>query len=242
MPNFKITLSYLGTNFHGWQIQPEDRTVQGELNIRLRKLFGCEIRTVGASRTDARVHAVGQVASAVLPDKYEPEDLRHRLNDMLPDDIAIRKIEIVPDSFSARHSAKGKRYEYRILFEKDPHLSSTTLWIKSKPDLKTLTKTENLFLGTHDFSAFTRLESLPENSLCNIFSAKWLEHCDGLIFSVRGDRFLHTMIRGIVGASIDCARGRFTIENLKEMIDNGKRLYDYKVVEAKGLWLMEVFY
>lgn len=242
MPNFKITIAYKGTHFHGWQIQPSDRTVQGELNAQLRKLFDQEIKTIGASRTDAGVHALGQVASAVLPLKYDPEDLRNRLNDMLPDDISIVGIEPVQEEFSARYSARCKRYDYLVIFEKDPMKMDFALWIKSKPDIEILEKTAKLFLGKHDFSAFTRLESLPEDPRCEISEARWSERENGLTFSIVGDRFLHTMVRSIVGASLDCARGRFSIKDLEEMIDTGKRLYDYKVVEPKGLWLMQVYY
>ena len=242
MPNWKLTIAYDGTNYHGWQIQPDVRTVQGELNRRLRELFAMEIQTVGASRTDAGVHSIGQVMSVELPERFSCDDLERRLNLMLPNDISIRNIEIVPDGFSARYSAAGKRYEYRIIFEKDPHLRHAALWLHNKPNLKVLNDLAKYVLGEHDFSAFARLQSLPESPICKISRTEWVESERGTDFVIEGNRFLHTMVRSLVGAMLDCERGRFSPGQFAEMIETGERKYDYKVADAKGLWLVDVFY
>ena len=242
MQNWKLTIAYDGANFHGWQIQPKDRTVQGELNKVLRKLFGIEPKTVGASRTDVGVHALEQVASVILPEKFEPDNFRFRLNEMLPEDVSVKKIEPVEAIFSARFNAKGKRYEYRIIFEKEPHLRNSSLWLNKKLDLDLLNSISKTFPGEHDFSAFTQIRETPENPKCVVFRSEWLASENGITYCIEGNRFLYTMVRSVVGAQLDCARGRFSPEQLREMRDSGKRLYDYKVAGPKGLWLIEVFY
>jgi tRNA pseudouridine38-40 synthase len=242
MRNWKITISYDGYNFHGWQIQPDIRTVQGELNKVLQKIYGFEPKTIGASRTDAGVHAIGQVASVFLSDKFEAEDLAYRLNEMLPDDIAVKKIEPVGDDFSARYSAKKKFYEYRIISEKTPQIMNSTLWIEKKQDIVLLNSIASGFIGEHVFTAFTQIKELPEDPKCEVFRSEWRSDENGIIYCIEGNRFLYTMVRSIVGAQLDCARGRFSVEQLRQMLDEGKRLNDYKVAPAKGLCLIEVFY
>ena len=242
MPNWKMIISYDGSEYHGWQVQPGVRTVQGELNYVLKKLFDMPVRTVGASRTDAGVHALMQVANVELPDRFEVEDLRRRMNLMLPDDVAVGRIEKVADDFSARYSAIGKRYEYRIIFSKDPHRRNGALLLHRLPDIDILNRTAGYLIGEHDFTAFAKLQSIPENPACKIAEARWVQLVDGLNFVIEGNRFLHQMVRSLVGAMLDCARGRFSPEQFKDMVESGKRIYDYKVVGAKGLWLVEVIY
>jgi len=242
VPNWKLTIAYDGTEYHGWQVQPQQRTVQGELNDVLEKLFGKRIKTVGASRTDAGVHATGQVVSVKLPRKYETIELHRRMNLMLPDTIAVHKIEEAADDFSARYSARGKRYEYRITFEKNPHKRNTALWLMRRPDLDFLQRLSELISGEHNFTGFAKLQSVPEHPMCTIYNAQWLPTGNGTVFVIEGNRFLHTMVRSIVGAMLDCERGRFSTEQFAEMLESGKRKYEHKVANAKGLWLVEVFY
>ena len=242
MPNWKLTISYDGTNYHGWQVQPDESTVQGTIQDMLGLLFDRPIKITGASRTDAGVHALGQVANVDLPDKFETADLKFRLNRMLPGDIAIKKIKKVADDFSARFSAKGKLYEYKIIDHKDPLLRDFALNIERELDFEKLNGLASHIIGRHDFSAFSIKKSIPDNAFCEIFAAEWKKTDEIVVFSVRGNRFLHEMIRALVGAMLDCERGRFEPSGFADMIDSGRRQFDYKVADPRGLFLVELFY
>ncbi|HHS49975.1 MAG TPA: tRNA pseudouridine(38-40) synthase TruA [candidate division Zixibacteria bacterium] len=241
MPNFKLTISYDGTDFCGWQVQPKDRTVQGEIEACLGRLYDREISITGAGRTDAGVHAIGQVASVTLPDKFDNHDLMYRMNSILPDDVAITSLERVADDFSARFSAVGKIYEYSIVRRKTPRLRNFALLAEHEFDMSRLHETAEAIIGVHDFSAFAVKKSLPENPTCNIFSARWREG-DILRFTVEGNRFLHQMIRGLVGAMLDCSRGKFSAFQFAELLQSGERSVPFAVSPPHGLCLIEVKY
>lgn len=237
-----MKISFDGTNFFGWQIQPEFRTVQGEIEAAISSIFDRKVSVNGSSRTDTGVHALGMIAHADFPERYESEDLRYRLNAVLPLDIAIVEITPSPDDFHARFWAKGKRYEYRLVFEKIPHLRNYTHRIDRKPDIGALNALCRDIIGDHDFTAFARIKSVPDNPKCSIRRAEWFDNDYGMAFVIDGDRFLHTMVRSIVGAMLDCERGLFAPDQFAEMLETGIRKYNYAVAPGCGLWLVEVFY
>ncbi|MCK5832355.1 tRNA pseudouridine(38-40) synthase TruA [bacterium] len=242
MLNYSFTISYDGSCFSGWQIQPDRRTVQGEIEKCLTQLFDIPVTITGAGRTDAGVHAMAQVANTKLPDRFECEDLRYRMNRMLAADIAIKGISVVADGFSARFSAKSKVYEYRIIFSKEPIARNFTLQLDYKPDIVKLNELAGCILGIHDFSPFAVKKSIPDNPKCEIFGAVWSER-EGLFqFSIEGNRFLHQMVRALVGAMIDCERGRFPDKIFAEMIDIGEKLAAFKVAPPHALFMHEVKY
>ncbi len=232
--------------FYGWQVQPHENTVQGEIEKALSTLFNKEVSVTGSSRTDAGVHALGMVAHADISDKFELFDLQYKLNAILPEDIAVREITEVPDDFHARYSATGKRYEYRIIFDKRPELRFYTHRI-TKPDFLPMVQMvlEDLtgrIVGKNDFSAFARKAELPDNPECEITSARWTIDDAGMVFAIEGNRFLWTMVRSLVGAMIDCINGKFSPGQFGQMLRTGERKYAYQVAPGKGLWLVEVFY
>ncbi len=236
-----MTIAFDGTDFCGWQVQSGERTVQGEVQRVLSTISDKLVKVTGSSRTDSGVHAIGMVANAYLND-FTPDDLKYRLNSMLPGDIAIRKIERVAEDFHARYSASGKRYEYRIIFDKNPHRRNYALLLYKKPKIEILQRAARFIKGEHDFTAFARLKELPDTPNCRITRAEWFESEREFKFAIEGNRFLYTMVRSLVGAMLDCARGRFGIGQFSEMIESGARLHDYRVAPAHGLWLIEVFY
>ncbi len=242
MQNWKLTIAYDGTRFSGWQIQAAGRTVQGEIEACLSTIFDSPISITGAGRTDAGVHALGQVANARFPERYSPEELRFRLNRMLDGDLSIELIEPVEPDFSARFSATSKVYQYRIVSRKIPHLRDFALNIERALDLDVLSEAASLLVGTHDFSAFAVKKSLPERPLCNILRAEWSSEGEIVNLTIEGNRFLHQMIRGLVGAQLDLERGQFTIADFEGMIQAGQRLEDFTVVPPHGLFLMRVIY
>jgi len=242
MQNFKFTIAYKGTKFHGWQIQPEDITVQGFLNQALGQLFNIKIKTTGASRTDTGVHAHRQIANCQLPHKYDSEDLTYRLNCLLPPDISIVQTEIVREDFSARFSATKKLYHYQLIHEKDPFNQEFASHIHFRPSIELLNDLSSMIQGKHNFSAFAKTESLPENPLCEIYNCRWEISEIGPFFAIEGNRFLHNMVRCLVGAMLDCSLGRFSLEDFHEMLQSGEKKFRYKVAEAKGLHLMRIYY
>jgi len=242
----RMKISFDGTTYCGWQIQPDCKTVQGEIEKAFSTLFNQPMSVTGSSRTDAGVHALGMVAHTDISDKFELGDLEYKLNAILPEDIAVREIAEVPDDFHARYSARGKRYEYRIIFDKRPEFRNSAHRIP-KPEFlpivqMVLDDLAGRIIGVHDFSAFARKSEIPDNPECQITLAKWNIDETGMVFAIEGNRFLHTMVRSLVGAQLDCIRGRFSPGQFGEMVRTGERKYPYEVAPGKGLRLIEVFY
>ena len=244
-----LKLCYDGTNYYGWQKQPDVPTVQGVLEENLRKLFSFRsLRTVGASRTDRGVHAEGQVASFAAPMKYEADDLAKRLNKMLPDDIAVVESRVSSGRFNARFDAKAKLYRYTILLQKNPLLMRYGWWLKSLKSssisslLEALNEMARNITGSHDFSAFSVVRDLPENPLCDIYDARWEVVDSTLRFEIRGNRFLHKMVRSLVGGMVDALLGKLDADEFTLMINTGKRTAEYITAPSRGLTLVEVEY
>jgi tRNA pseudouridine38-40 synthase len=241
---FKLTISYDGTRYYGWQKQLAVPTIQRKLERALEKLFGQKIKTAGASRTDRGVHACGQVVSFDATDRFEPQALQSKLNAILPDDIAVVSAETVDPLFNARFDSRGKTYLYRILLSKNP-MKSRFGWYPYKnlaDKLIILNEIAALFIGVHNFSAFSIKKELPDDPTCDIRRAFWKIDDDELVLTIAGDRFLQRMIRLIVGASYDCAFNRFEPAIITQMLDSGSRRLEYKCAPAHGLTLKEVYY
>ena len=240
-----LRISYDGTNYFGWQKQPNVLTVQTVLEEALNKLFGTSIKTAGASRTDCGVHAEEQVVSFAAQRRYEPDDLPHRLNKMLPDDISVIRADVTDKKFSARFDSKAKIYRYEILLTKNPLRMRYGWWCRklSENSLPILNDAASLIIGTHDFSAFSILQDLPEEPLCNIIRAEWkLVDSNASHFFIEGNRFLHKMVRSLVGAMIDIATGHISIDDFKTMLDEGRRVREFRNAPANGLTLVKVRY
>lgn len=241
-----MKISFDGTDFSGWQVQPDERTVQGEIEKALSTLFDRSISITGSSRTDSGVHALGMVAHADISDKFKLPDLEYKLNAILPEDIAVRDLAIVDDDFHARYSATGKLYEYRIIFKKRPELRLYTHRFPEPnflPVVKmVLDDLAGRIVGKHDFSAFARKADSEDNPECEITSAHWTIDEVGMTFAIEGNRFLWTMVRSLVGAMLDCINGKFSPGQFGQMLRTGERKYAYQVAPGKGLWLVQVYY
>jgi tRNA pseudouridine38-40 synthase len=242
MRNIKLLIEYDGTNFVGWQIQPNGRSVQGEIKKAIKEITGEDVNLIGASRTDAGVHARGQVANFKTNSKIPTENLKKALNSILPDDITIISAEDVPQSFHSRYSALEKTYRYFITTKKVAIGRNYIWFVKYKIDFEKLQECANLIQGKHDFEVFSKKGSNTRNFICDVKEAKWESENDKFIFKITADRFLYGMVRGLVGAMIDVARGRIEIETFKKMLFEKFNQVEIMHAPGCGLFLEEVKY
>jgi tRNA pseudouridine38-40 synthase len=270
---WKLTISYDGTEFRGWQVQPGERTVQGELQAALGRICGESPLPQGSGRTDAGVHALGQVASFTLAAPIPAENLQRALNRTLPPSIRILETRTVRSTFHARHSAVAKTYEYRVYREAicPPILARYVLACSWPMDVATLERSAQFFIGEHDFLSFAatdpdlsnhlnpeelELRPLPRDgfqtkaprpaTVRTIFSSHWEERPtpDGnlLVYRVRGNGFLHHMVRNLVGTMLDVGRGRLRADCIPEILAARSRAAAGPTAPARGLFLHSVEY
>ena len=240
--NVRLLIEYDGTHYHGWQIQPDQRTVQGEIQARLNQLFGGPIILTGSGRTDAGVHALGQVANFTAKNNISDERLYQALNSMLPPDIAIKKVDTVPPEFHARFDAVRRFYIYRISFDKRPIGRQYTWQLWHTLDLDTLNRTAQYLLGRHDFTSFCVTAHEKENRICEIYDSHWLEDEKGLVYHISGNRFLRAMVRSIVGTIVEIGRGVRPPEIIPEILAAKNRQRAGESAPASGLFLKKVVY
>ncbi|MEO0215565.1 MAG: tRNA pseudouridine(38-40) synthase TruA [candidate division WOR-3 bacterium] len=251
MRNFKLTIEYEGTDFFGWQYQPNKRTVQGEIESALKRITKENIRVIGAGRTDQGVHALGQVANFKTESEIKPENLKDALNSLIADDVYIKEIIEVPLDFNARSSAKSKIYQYNIMRKYSP-LQRRYFWlVEYTLNLGEMKRAIRYFIGEHDFKNLSvsdrsenKLSQIDGNNrkstLCMIYNISITEAGSQLMINIEGNRFLRKMVRGIVGVLIDIGRGRFKSEDVYEIYEGKiKNLY---FAPPHGLYLVEVRY
>jgi tRNA pseudouridine38-40 synthase len=239
-----LFLSYKGTNFHGWQIQPDAVTVQKTLDSSLSLVLGEEIATTGAGRTDAGVHALVFCAhfDSEKQDLCSDKKLIFKLNRLLPPDIAIKSIrKVTPDS-NARYSAISRTYQYYVSRIKDPFSDSSSWFIHGNIDIESMNKACSVLMRHSDFTSFSRLHSDTKTNICRIYSSEWIENGDRLVFTIRADRFLRNMVRAIVGTMIDIGFGKSDIDEFESIILAMDRCRAGKSAPAKGLFLTDIEY
>jgi tRNA pseudouridine38-40 synthase len=248
--NFKLTLQYDGTDFHGWQIQGELRTVQGELKRALSLIDGREVVVHGSGRTDAGVHAEGQVASVEIRRDITPEKLRAAINANVGADLCVMETQIVPDDFHARFSARGKTYLYRIINGK----VTSPFWLRYAHqearalDIDAMRRCAELFLGEHDWTAFSSAQSDAESRVRTINRSEVMERYDGrararmIEISMSADGFLRYMVRSIAGTLMAVGRGEMNDVKVRQAIESGDRSLVGATAPACGLTLVSVDY
>lgn len=259
---FKLTLAYDGTGFHGWQVQPGLATIQGELQAALGRVTRESPLPQGSGRTDTGVHALAQVASFQLAAPIPPENLLRALNRTLPPAIRVMDSQVVPASFHARHSAVSKCYEYRVFRGEvcPPWVYPYVYSYSKRLDFDTLVVAAEVFLGEHDFTSFTaadpdlttREDSSAEGNdstatnirtvLCSAWERRESDAGELWIYRVRGNGFLHHMVRNLVGSMIDAGRGFTTVDRLKEILEARSRSEAGPTAPASGLFLTSVEY
>ncbi len=248
--NYKFLIQYDGTDFHGWQIQDNQRTVQGELERVLSSIEDADVSVAGSGRTDAGVHAEGQVATAKISRNFTPDKLRVAINGNLWRDVRILSVERADDDFHARFSAKGKTYIYRVI--NAPVISpfwSRYAYHEHRPlDVSKMNEAARLFLGEHDWTAFSAASSESENKVRTIseFSveSEWDERAKSSLikFRISGNGFLRYMVRSIVGTMLEVGRGEKDFDTIQTAIINGDRNLAGKTAPPQGLTLLKVDY
>ena len=241
----RLDLSYDGTNFSGWGIQPDRRTVQQTVEEAISTVTQLKAETIVAGRTDAGVHATGQVIHVDIPESIELDDLAYKLNRILDEDIRINQITIAPPAFHARFSALRRYYEYRILDENKviPPLArfNTEPWYRPL-DLDLMNKASALLLGTHDYAAFCKFRE-GATTIRTLETYSWRRDNQGvLIADVVADAFCYSMVRNLVGAIVCVADGRKDASWISTLLENRERVSDSMVFPGRGLTLYKVDY
>ena len=244
MRNLKLTLAYDGTPFHGWQIQADLPTIQGELQRALEQILNHAVTSHGSGRTDAGVHAHGQVANFQTDRSIDTDALLAGLNGLLPAEIRILSVEEVPLDFHARLSARAKTYEYHLwrLSVVPPFQHRYVAAVGYFLDTDALDRATQEFCGTHDFTSFCAASTDKVNRVRTVYEAAWERSDQEWVLSIRADGFLQYMVRTIVGTLIQVGRGRIPAEHVPRIIAAKDRAKAGSSAPAQGLHLVRVDY
>ncbi|MDH3205038.1 MAG: tRNA pseudouridine(38-40) synthase TruA [Gemmatimonadota bacterium] len=240
-----LTVQYDGAAFHGWQVQPDQRTVQGVLEDVLSRLGNRPCTVLGSGRTDTGVHATGQVAAVDMPPTWTPASLHRSLTAVLPPDLWVESVRAVPPDFHPRYDALARTYEYRIgsTPEAASPFYSRWCWALSEPvDGGLLDASAALLPGTHSFLAFAKAGQPERGDMCTVREAKWSEWSHGTRMTITADRYLHHMVRYLVGTMVDIGRGRRPLTELPRLLENDPELTTSPPAPPQGLFLSRVEY
>jgi tRNA pseudouridine38-40 synthase len=244
MATFKLTIEYDGTAYAGWQRQPDQPTIQAAVEVALRRVTQTYTPVIGAGRTDAGVHALGQVASFRTDRTMSAEEWVRALNALLPADISVRSVEPAADDFHARYSARGKLYEYRTLNRAERSaLDHHRAWHIRKPlDTAAMREGAGLLAGRHDFSSFQGSPTDNENPICDLRRLEIKQEQALLRIEAQADRFLKQMVRAIVGTLVEVGQGKRSPKSVKEILEARDRRAAGMTAPAHGLYLVRVDY
>lgn len=244
MQRYFIYLSYDGTNYNGWQIQPNGITIQQKLVEALSVMLQEQIEVVGAGRTDAKVHAQCMVAHFdTFKESLDVELLVHKLNCFLPQDIAVHKIVKVSNEAHARFSATARKYHYYITFRKSPFKRDFAWQVPKKPDLRLMNEAASLLMTYSDFTSFSKVHTDAKTKICTVTEAKWEVVDENMWrFTIQADRFLRNMVRAIVGTLLEVGYGKRSVADFVQIIENKNRGAAGASVPGHGLFLVEVEY
>ncbi len=244
MRRFKLILEYEGTAYHGWQVQPGLPTIQGVLQATLSRIAGVPVEVTGAGRTDAGVHALGQVASFAADLRLDPLTLRKALNATLPGDIVVCRVEEAPPDFDARRSARSKNYRYTLLRRdyRSAWLGRHSLYVPYPLDVEAMAEAARALIGTHDFSAFRAGTCTAATPVRTVLDASWRAAGDLLHFEITANAFLQHMIRIILGTLLEVGRGKRTPSEVAMILASRERRCAGNTALPHGLCLVEVHY
>jgi tRNA pseudouridine38-40 synthase len=259
--NLKVTLSYDGAEFSGWQVQPDAVTVQGTLASAIGRITGEKVLPQGSGRTDAGVHALAQVMTFVTESSVPTENFLKALNDILPAAVRVLKVTEAPPQFHARHSARAKTYRYRIYREAIcPPFLARYVWHYPYPlDEQAMIRSASLVVGEHDFTSFAAVDPErrtnheatrmgdetdpgPVSNVRTIFSSAWERAGEEFVYTVRGSGFLHHMVRNLVGTFVLVGKGTLPVEDVTRILEARSRSAAGPTAPASGLYLVEVEY
>ena len=242
MFNYKLLIQYDGTRYSGWQIQDNAITIQEVISDSINQILQEKINLIGSGRTDAGVHALGQVANFKTEKTLDISRFKYSLNSVLPDDISIDKIELVDENFHSRFSAKLRSYIYLISMKKSPFYNRYCYTSFQELNLEHLNILSAEFLGNQDFTSFCKINTEVQNKFCEVFEARWRRHKNFYIFYIEANRFLYGMVRAIVGSILKANQTGNGIEYLKNILFQQDRTAAADSVPANGLFLNKVKY
>ena len=268
MRNIALLLEYDGTAYGGWQVQKNAESIQGTIEDTLSRLLQEKVKLVGAGRTDAGVHARGQVANFHTQSDWTPAKVMYALNGTLPEDIAIRAAAEVPDGFHARYSAIARRYSYRVVSGKTAIARTYSAFFPFELSVDAMNIAASGLLGEKNFRSFSKYADEQRSFICNVTRAEWTSEGERrkekgerrkgkgerstdfsllsprscLLFEIEANRFLHGMVRAIVGTLIDVGRGKLSVDAFKKIIESRDRKAASMSAPARGLFLEEVEY
>ncbi len=243
MPRFKVTVEYDGTRYSGWQVQKNARTVQGELHSALAKVFGSTgFEFYGSGRTDAGVHALGQVAHLDVQTVLGPEIIRLKTNDVLPPDVNIIEVEKAAPAFHARHDAKARSYLYQIARRRTAFGKRYVWWVKDRLDPGLMRSAAGAFDGMKDFRSFTDDDPEEKSTLVFVEEVRIGEADDLILLRVCGSHFLWKLVRRLVGVIVEAGRGRLAPEEIPRLFSTGSGIPAKLTAPPSGLFLEKVYY
>ena len=243
MPRFKLTIEYSGTRYSGWQIQKNARTVQGEIDRAVREATGeHDIELYGSGRTDAGVHAMAQVAHLDVQSTMAPETLRRRINDALPSDINVLRVDKVRHKFHARHDAVARSYIYQLSRRRTAFAKSFVWWVKEDLDLTRMREVARQFVGHHDFQSFSDDDPDEKSTEVLLESLEIYEDGDLILIHVEGSHFIWKMVRRIVGVLVEVGRGGMTPAEAAALLTQSSDAPARLTAPASGLFLERVYY
>lgn len=245
MKNVKIIIEYDGTDYHGWQCQANLPTVQKTIEDAIQKITREDVKITGSGRTDAGVHAIGQVANFFIETQMDTDTLRKALNSTLPRDISIIKTQKVPDGFHAQFSSRSKVYEYRIFNRPHPPaLQRNRVWhIQEKLDTKKMREAAAYLEGTHDFSVFATADITVKTTVRTVKRVHVRKTREGIIsVEIEADGFLKRMVRMITGTLVETGRGKLSPEGFAQILAEGQKTKNVFTAPPGGLFLKKVIY
>lgn len=242
MNRYALFISFKGTNFHGWQVQDNAKSIQEEIQLALKTLLQNDIEITGAGRTDTGVHATEMVAHFDAPRIEDVNLFLHKLNGILDEDIAVFDLREAVADFHARFDATSRTYHYQVNFNKDPFVKEFSYHLKSQPDVEKMNLAAEKLLGKKDFSCFSKAHTQTHTNDCEITTAKWQMNEGVVAFEITANRFLRNMVRAIVGTLLEVGEGKRTVESISELIASKDRSKAGTSVPAKGLFLSQIEY
>lgn len=245
MPNYRLTIQYDGGRYKGWQkLGNTENTIQGKLERVLREMVGEDIEIIGCSRTDAGVHAFGQIANFHTGRHFSEAEVMEYFNRYLPDDISVLAVDIVSDRFHSRYNAKSKTYLYRIWNKEysHPFMRKYSMHVAEKLDIDNMLKAGNYFIGEHDFTAYSNAKSKKKSMVRRVISIDIKEEEGFVDIRICGDGFLYNMVRKIVGTLTSVGLGELKAKDIPEIIEVGIRKETGRMAEAWGLYLEKIEY
>ena len=242
MNNYKLLIQYDGTNYAGWQIQNNAVTIQQKIVDAIKIITREEINLIGSGRTDTGVHALGQVANFKTDNLLETGRFQYSLNSILPPDIAVLKTELVDEKFHSRFDAVKRSYIYLISKIKSPFYKNYSYYLRHEQNCILLNNLSKSLTGEHNFTSFARKNTETKNKICKVYNIHWRENNNLVVFKIEADRFLHGMVRTIVGTLLNAVKKNYDESYLLDVLNSKDREAAGEAVPAKGLSLFKVKY